>query len=166
MGCGKSSIGVRLSANLGFDFIDTDSLLEEQFGKKIAEIFEMEGEDAFRVAEQKVLQAIVARDDDVVVACGGGMPCFFNAMAMMNVAGITVYLKLTAEMLLKRLRDEMAHRPLLSHQKDLMGYIANMLNERETFYGLAWHCMVVGESDTIADVCTTIQAMVEDRLQG
>ena len=72
MGSGKSTIASRLADNLGFDFVDTDALIEKTALKSINEIFNDEGEGVFRKLECQVLEDLVGREG-LVIATGGGI---------------------------------------------------------------------------------------------
>ena len=72
MGSGKSTIASRLADNLGFDFVDTDALIEKTASKSINEIFNDEGEGVFRKLESQVLEDLVGREG-LVIATGGGI---------------------------------------------------------------------------------------------
>ena len=70
MGCGKSTVGVRLAKRLGCPFVDMDAYIEEQAGRSIPEIFAQDGEAHFRDLETQAVRELAARDG--VIACGGG----------------------------------------------------------------------------------------------
>lgn len=70
MGCGKSTIGLKLAQKLNCDFIDMDDYIEQQAGMKIPEIFETQGEAHFRDLETKAVQELSSHNG--VIACGGG----------------------------------------------------------------------------------------------
>ncbi|MDO9615659.1 MAG: shikimate kinase, partial [Bacteroidota bacterium] len=86
MGCGKTTLGRKLAAELSLTFIDLDTFLEEKYFRTIPQIFQEEGEAGFRKKEQNVLHEVSAFDD-VIVATGGGAPCFFDNMEVMNNTG-------------------------------------------------------------------------------
>ncbi len=135
MGCGKSYIGRLLAAKLGFQFADADAVVENTEGAKIAEIFTLRGEPYFRKTESEVLRRF-QKWDNIVVATGGGAPCFHDNMDWMNENGITVYLKASPELLLSRLKSETLHRPILGGRTDtdLLHFIEQKLEERNPFY--------------------------------
>ncbi|MGE5317117.1 MAG: shikimate kinase [Chloroflexota bacterium] len=157
MGCGKSTVGKKLATRLKFDFIDTDSAIENMTGKPVSVIFEQEGEDAFRLLENSVLKSLAARNN-IVIATGGGTPCFYDNMAMMNRSGITIYVKMHPDSLAKRIIDSKTERPLLRRisDNDLPSYIANHLNARERFYNQA-QLTVKGENLKIDELHLLIQ---------
>ena len=91
MGCGKSTLGRSVAALTGWQFIDLDNYIEQRFHRTVKEIFAEYGEDGFRKRERAMLQE-VADFENVIVACGGGTPCFFDNMEWMNRQGTTVFL--------------------------------------------------------------------------
>ncbi|HKR04316.1 MAG TPA: shikimate kinase [Bacteroidia bacterium] len=146
MGSGKSTIGKQLAKKINHQFIDFDELVEEQSGKKISEIFKDEGQQAFRNIETEILKNISGLKD-TVVSTGGGTPCFYDNMKLMNETGITVYIRMPAGSLFHRLAQSKTKRPLIEGLTDLklMDFIMDTLAEREHFYMQAQH-VVKGES--------------------
>lgn len=135
MGSGKSFLGKRLAQLMNYQFIDLDDWIEEKSGKTIKELFETEGEAAFRAMETKALEAM-ASINQVVIACGGGTPCFNNNMNRINDIGISIYLKAPTPLLYERLIKGIAHRPLLrgKDEQTLKAFIDQKVNERDVFY--------------------------------
>jgi shikimate kinase len=135
MGCGKSTVGKMLAGRLGLQFIDMDVFLENRFHKTVSQLFAERGEDGFRRMERVALEEICGYQD-TVVATGGGAPCFFDNMDVMNDAGTTVYIKASVEILSQRLRHGKAKRPLVSDKTDdeLKAFIDGMLLLREPYY--------------------------------
>lgn len=136
MGSGKSYVGSRLADLLGYTFIDLDDKIEEITKKNIAQTFEEDGEDYFRTIEKETLQSL-NNHDKIVIACGGGTPCFYNNMEWMKNNGKTIYLAIAPSILAQRLDNEKEHRPLiknLSDKGELLDFIEQKLSEREAFY--------------------------------
>ena len=135
MGCGKSTMGRSLASSLKMTFVDLDNFLEEKYFRTIPEIFAEEGEAAFRSMERKVLDEVSAFDD-VIVATGGGAPCFFDNMEIMNAAGFCVFLDVTTDSLLSRLIHAKTERPLIQGKspEELHAFIEVMMKKRRPFY--------------------------------
>jgi shikimate kinase len=76
-----------------------------------------------------------------VIVCGGGLPCFSDAMGLLNAHTTTFYLQAPVEVLYTQLKNEVAQRPLLQGKKDLKQFIAELLAQREPFYRQAKHTM-------------------------
>ncbi|MDX1939954.1 MAG: shikimate kinase [Saprospiraceae bacterium] len=135
MGSGKSFIGRKLAKLNSSSFIDLDNEIEVQQGRKIRQIFEEDGEAAFREMERVALHKM-NQHPNAIIATGGGTPCFFDNMDWMNRQGITIYLQTPIEILLERLQPERSHRPLLQDLSDeaLHAFISEKLAMRESFY--------------------------------
>ena len=135
MGCGKSTIGKMLAEKLNYAFTDLDLEIEAAENRSITDIFKEEGEEAFRDLEAHFI-ADISKKENVVVACGGGTPCFGNNMSIMNDSGHTIYLELREDELLKRLRDGREKRPLIENltEDGLKPYIETTLSKRMPFY--------------------------------
>ncbi len=136
MGAGKTTLGQRLSEAMALDFIDLDRRIEESERRTIPEIFEKEGEAGFRGIERRTLHAITDNQDEIVVATGGGTPCFYDNMEYMNNYGLTVYLKLDIPSLVFRLQHDAAVRPLIEGMSpaQLTSFVHQHLEERQEFY--------------------------------
>lgn len=148
MGSGKTAMGKLLAKRLGLTFIDLDNYIENKFRCTIAEIFQQDGEAGFREIEKQCLHE-VAEIEDVVIATGGGAPCFFDNMDFMNRCGETIYIKLTPEHLAKRLSSSKSGvRPLLQDKSgdDLLQHITQTLKNREPFYMQSKH--IIEGTDT------------------
>ena len=135
MGCGKTTIGKRLAKSLGWDVIDMDSRIESRYRKTIPDIFASEGEDSFRKKERFILEELSALEN-VVVSTGGGAPCFFDNIDVMNSSGLCVYIRMTPEALAARLKNAKANRPLLKDktEAELANFIKEQLEKRRAFY--------------------------------
>lgn len=135
MGCGKSTLGRKLALSLNLTFIDLDTFLEERYFRTIPQIFAVEGEAGFRSKERKVLEEVSAFDD-VIVATGGGAPCFFDNMDLMNNSGFCVFLDVAVDSLVFRLIHARIERPLIKGEspEELREFIELMMGKRRPFY--------------------------------
>jgi shikimate kinase len=138
MGSGKTTLGRKLAARMGYEFIDLDHKLEQQVELSIAEYFSFFGEEAFRKLEAQVLKK-TPYPENVVISTGGGLPCYFDNMDWMLANGKTVYIKLAPKTLADRLESGKEERPLLQdkHGDELIKFIEQKLSEREDFYAQA-----------------------------
>lgn len=135
MGSGKSSLGKGLAKRLNFKFVDTDKVIEQQEGRFISQIFEENGEEYFRLLEQKFIQTIPV-DQNQVIAVGGGMPCFFDNMEQLKQKGVTIYLHRPPGELVYRLVHAKHPRPLVKNlsAEELHTFVRTSLEHREEFY--------------------------------
>ena len=116
MGCGKSSVGRKLSELLCCRFMDLDDCIVEKAGCSIPEIFSQQGEPAFRKLEQEVLKSIVSVDseDKTVLALGGGAVMTPGSEDIVHGGTICIYLKASVDTLIGHLTGETAGRPMLN----------------------------------------------------
>jgi shikimate kinase len=138
MGSGKSTLGKRLAKYAGLQFVDMDHYIEERNCKTVPQIFAEEGEEEFRKKERKALEEL-SEVTGVVIATGGGAPCFFDNMELMNRSGETVYLNIAPEILAERLKKSKTDRPLIKgkSRKELKQFIDETLKERDVYYSKA-----------------------------
>ncbi|MFC5271264.1 shikimate kinase [Adhaeribacter terreus] len=139
-GAGKSTLGRALAAHLNRKFIDLDKVIEENSGQTIPGIFEEKGERYFRELEAEALKTVSFSGEKLMIATGGGTPCFYENMAFMNTHGLTIYLKTSPEILADRLiQTDLAERPLLKNKSKslIINYLQETLHKRATFYGQA-----------------------------
>lgn len=138
MGCGKTTVGKNIAGKIGLEFLDTDDLIEKKHRQTIAEIFSEVGENQFREMEREVLHNIVDYND-CIISTGGGMPCFFDNLALMNENGTTIFLDVSIEELVHRLYYKGNKRPLLQgkNEQQLYEYIKKSIEGRLPFYSQA-----------------------------
>lgn len=138
MGCGKSTMGRAVSRITGFPFIDLDNYIESRYHRTVREIFAEKGEDGFREIERNMLHE-VADFENVIIACGGGTPCFFDNMEYMNAHGTTVFLDTSIDKLHSRLMRGRHKRPLIAQKNDeeLREFIIEALEKRMEHYSKA-----------------------------
>ncbi|MDO9186513.1 MAG: shikimate kinase [Bacteroidota bacterium] len=135
MGSGKSTVGEKLAAKLKYDFIDLDKLIESDYKQSIPEIFATKGEKEFRAMEHNTLKRVIEKNN-VVVACGGGTPCYYDNMELMSNNGVTVYIKMSVDALVDRLTNAKEKRPLIENKTapELRSFIKRQLEKREDIY--------------------------------
>jgi shikimate kinase len=109
---GKTTLGKQLARHIRYRFLDTDTLIVKEEGMSINEIFAQKGEAYFRIAEARILRAI-RPDSKLIVATGGGMPCFHHNMDYIKENGISVFLNVMPEQIVERMMLHGANdRPL------------------------------------------------------
>ena len=135
MGSGKSTLGHKLAREMGLTFIDLDKYIEERNCKTVPQLFTELGETGFREKERKALEEI-SEFTDVIIATGGGAPCFYDNMELMNRTGITVFLDIQPSVLAERLLKSKTERPLIQGKSrtELVRFIDESLKKRMPFY--------------------------------
>ncbi len=138
MGSGKSTVGRQLAEKLNMDFTDLDAFIENKAQKTISEVFAEKGEIYFRKLEREALLEQF-KTENCVIAVGGGTPCYYDNMDLMNQNGKTIYLRGGVGTLASRLISEKKNRPMISHLPDdeIPEFIAKHLFERSGFYNKA-----------------------------
>lgn len=134
MGVGKTTKGKKIAQLLGYLFIDLDREIEKHLNKNITQIFEEDGEEFFRKTESEVLQSI--KNNRVVIATGGGTPCYFNNMQFIKNNGISIYLKAKPGLIFQRIYQKPDKRPLLKgmNESEIKAFIDKKIAERESYY--------------------------------
>lgn len=163
MGCGKSHHGKKLSRKLAYSFIDLDEWIVSKEQRSIPIIFREKGETYFRQLEAKALRAL-EQEDKVVIACGGGAPCFHNNIDWMNQNGLTIFIDTSEALLLERVKRKPYKRPLLTGKSDteLKRFIHDKLAERRTFYEKAQ--IILPQQEESDHFTESIFKKIENRL--
>lgn len=144
-GSGKTTIGRRLAAHYGWEFRDLDADIVAQAGHTVPEIFAAEGEMGFRQREAAALRAVAARPGPpLVLATGGGTPCFHDNLDLLHQTGFTLWLDVPLPELVRRLLRSATKRPLLTAsaagetpESALFTRLQRTLADRERFYAQA-----------------------------
>jgi shikimate kinase len=131
MGTGKTSVGRLVAEQLRFDYLDTDEAIQSATGRSITEIFEADGEPAFRALEEKIVKELAGRKK-TVIATGGGLPVNPKNLASLKTHSLLVCLWSSPGKIWERVRHQ-SHRPLL-HDKNPPAKIRELLAVREPFY--------------------------------
>ncbi|MFH1169598.1 MAG: shikimate kinase [Chloroflexota bacterium] len=130
MGVGKTSVAKALAAKLGKEFIEMDAIIEQKAGKSIAEMFQQDGEIAFRELEIAVAKE-VSQKQNAVIACGGGVVLNRINIDRLKQECIIVYLAAAPAVILQRTSE--GDRPLL-RTPDRAFAIRKLLEFRQPFY--------------------------------
>lgn len=147
MGTGKSSIGRAVAKKLGYSFIDSDYAIEYLEGRSIREIFDSEGEAAFREMERRFVEDGHA-SERCVVSCGGGLIAQPGMLERVRAKGPVVCLLASPETILERVKRS-KKRPLLNVD-DPLARIRELLSEREPIYKKAG-TEILTDGRTISD---------------
>ncbi len=162
MGCGKSTLGRALGRATGVQFIDLDTYIERRFHANVRDIFARDGEEAFRDMERRMLRE-VGEFENVIVACGGGTPCFFDNLDYMNSRGTTVWLDAGLERTYTRLLAGRYKRPSIAHLTDeqLREHITRAIDERRQYYSRAKVTFDSSRLDNYDQIAESVQKFLK-----
>lgn len=132
MGCGKTTLGIRLSYHMRIPFLDTDKLIEKNENREISAIFAQDGEEAFREMETETLRTLLRDKTRKVISTGGGLPLREENRRLLKELGTVVYLRAEPETVYERVKGD-TRRPLLQCE-DPLARIREMTAERNPHY--------------------------------
>ncbi len=159
MGCGKTAIGTELSRRLGVPFLDSDAAIVEAANTSIAEIFDRHGEAFFRDKETRVLARLL--DGPVgVLSTGGGAFLRAENRALIDDAGVSVWLDAPLDLLWQRVRHKTT-RPLLLTANP-RATLANLFAERTPIYAKAALRVPTNATYSIADMTDAVMEKLRD----
>lgn len=150
MGSGKSHIGRLLAGQLGVNFYDSDSLIEERAGATIAEIFERDGEERFRQSEARVIEGLLAKQELCVIATGGGAVLNTDVFDLIKRHSMSVFLNVSEDLLFERVKGDTS-RPLLQAENP-RERLHDLLEARLPVYQQADLCFDVFDEEALAVV--------------
>lgn len=133
MASGKTTIGRQLAKDIGFDFADTDKIIENESKLKISEIFELYGENHFRSLEATLLKKLIKKEN-IVIATGGGLPCFNHHMDLIIKHGCSFFLQINFDLILSRIKKT-RNRPIANTKSEKELYL--LYKNRLAFYNEA-----------------------------
>ncbi len=157
MGSGKSYTGKYLSAMLDIPFVDMDAEIEEAQSKSISDIFEELGEPYFRNLERKYLEDLDL-SKTMIIATGGGVPCFGDNIQLMNRLGTTIFIDSDKDTIVERLMKGLDERPLLKgmNRFDLEFFYDSKMEERRPFYEQSNFQIRHKDMEVIADLIRSL----------
>lgn len=160
MGSGKTSVGRTLARRVDRPFVDLDKLIVAEAGSSIAELFEQEGESAFRDRETAALEEVLARPDPVVLATGGGVVVRPDNVERLHAGATVIWLRAAPQTLAHRVGDG-SGRPLLvgGHAEGtIVDRLRRLTDERRDAYEAAAHRVVDVDRRTRAQVVDEVLA--------
>ncbi|MCI8496040.1 MAG: shikimate kinase [Lachnospiraceae bacterium] len=158
MGTGKSTVSASLARLFGYEEIDTDIQIASQQNQSISEIFESQGELAFRDMETKLLQEL-AGEKHKIISCGGGMAMRKENVALMQQNGVVVLLTAKPETILSRVQQDKG-RPILQGNMNV-AYICELLQQRSPFYQDAGEIVVATDDRTPEEIAEEIKKNIK-----
>ena len=156
MGSGKSAVGQALATRTRKPFLDTDELVEDAAGLAVVEVFEEEGEAAFRVRESEVIRA-AASVAEAVIATGGGAVLVADNVRSMKASGPVVWLQADPATLAARIGHSPG-RPLLI-DVDVTERLSQILDDRRDAYEAAADHIVATDDSTVAEVAMLVEKL-------
>ncbi|MFO1326453.1 MAG: shikimate kinase [Rubrivivax sp.] len=157
-GSGKSTVGRQLARQLSWDFVDSDAVLERQFGTTIREWFARHGEDAFRDEEQAVVDDLTQREG-VVIATGGGAVLRPSNRNALHSRCHVFYLRASPEELYRRVRHD-TQRPLLQVD-DPLARLRELYRERDPLYRRTAHFVVESARPSVQTLTSMVMMQLE-----
>ncbi len=134
---GKSTLGKLLAERWGFEFVDTDALIEERARRTVAQIFARDGEQGFRDLEERVVADVLNSPNPLVVATGGGAPLRESTRRLMKERGVVIRLVASVETISQRMlgdKGTATRRPSLTGDSSPVAEIKRVLAMREPIY--------------------------------
>jgi len=160
MGAGKTTIGKQLAQLLHLEFVDTDHEIEARTGAPIDWIFDIEGEDGFRVREKEIIAELSQRQG-IVLATGGGAVVEAENRTFLAGRGIVVYLETSIEQQLERTRKD-KRRPLLQNNDDPEATLVGLHKERSEQYREIADITVATNENSIKSVANKIANQINE----
>lgn len=155
MGCGKSSIGRKLSYKIQKALIDIDKQIEKEQNRTITEIFKEEGEESFRKMETDYLKSLIENCRNQIISTGGGLPMREENRQLLKKLGCVVFLRVTAETIYERLCNDVT-RPLLQGANPQQK-IAGLLEKRAAIYESAADIIIDADNKDFEQILAEIQ---------
>jgi shikimate kinase len=161
MAVGKTAVGRRLARRLGYEFIDTDQLVERAAGMSIREVFSELGESEFRACERRVISEL-APESPSVIATGGGTFVDESNRQKLKSLGVTVCLVISLATVLERVARNDA-RPL-AQGEEARRRLSDLYESRKAAYGKA-DVLVETDGLTIEQAVSRVAAMIAPYLK-
>lgn len=136
-GCGKTTLGRKIAQLMNCEFADLDEVIVRNEQMTISQIFSTKGEEQFRIIERNLLINWCGKDENYVMATGGGTPCFFSNMQLINQSGVSIFLDTTVDVIAQRMMGtELAKRPMFAGENvsTIGARIEAMRNHRLPYY--------------------------------
>ncbi len=159
MGVGKSSVGIRIAELTRRQWVDTDVVITNRYGR-ISDIFEYYGEEKFRSLETDVVREL-AEKDDLVVSTGGGLVLKFENDELLKRRGKLFFLRASFETLLERVRADET-RPLLKDTGKTAERLGELLAQRTPVYEATADYIIDTDGKSVEDVAQEIVAIAKE----
>lgn len=155
--CGKSTVGVLVAKALGFNFLDTDLVIQQREGRKLSQIIEEEGIEGFNRIENKVNASIEV--DRTVIAPGGSAVYGKEAMEHFKQLGTIIYIRLSYETVASRLKNTKDRGVVMKEGYTLL----DVYNERVPLYEKYADLTITTDGNTLDETVEQVLAMIEEK---
>lgn len=132
-GAGKSTVGPLVAQALQCPFVELDALVEEDAGLSLGEVFALHGESYYRQLERDALERALRECRAAVIATGGGLVTERRTFDLLKNTTVTVWLRASPELHLRRVAEQGDRRPMAGHADPLFA-LRQLLREREHLY--------------------------------
>jgi len=154
MGAGKTTVGRVIAARLGRPLLDSDEMIEAREGRTVREIFNTDGEHAFRAIETEVLAEALDNPKKAIIAAAGGVVLRPENRELLRRSGARiVWLRADPAVLAERVKSG-GHRPLLDH--DPRGTLQKMYDDRAALYRDVADAIVSVDNRTVNEVAEAV----------
>lgn len=163
MASGKTTLGRALAMATGREFLDLDEEISRRDGRSVAHIIEEDGEAAFREKESRILKE-TASMKGVVIACGGGTPCFRDNMEFMTLHGQTLWLVASPGRIAERILEAGPTRPLAAGKtkEELISFVTDHLRRRQPHYFKAMWRFSGEHLENEAEITASAEALINE----
>lgn len=144
---GKTTLAQKLAQCYNVLHIDTDTYIEQKYNLSVQDIFTLHGEAHFRTIEHQTLKEILSvfHSHSFILSCGGGLPCFYDNINLLNSHTYTIYLNASLSFLETQLKNSAQYekRPLLEQSQNPLQTILTLLEKRKLYYEQAIYTQTV-----------------------
>ena len=152
-GSGKTTLAKQVSEELNFQYFDLDDEIEKSAGLKVGDIFKT-GETEFRKIETEILNKVIQKGANFILATGGGAPCFNDNISLMKKSGTVIFLDVPLDEIVNRISKQNINRPLLTG--DVRERIQKLREQRINIYKQA-HFTLSGANTQPSAIVRLIQ---------
>lgn len=163
MGVGKTTLGRLLAEEMGYEFVDTDHVIEKLSGKTTEEIFEYHGERAFRGLETAVIQKIFKNSYPKVVSLGGGAVMDETNCAVVREKCLVIWIWASVQSAINRL--DFYTRPLLK-SSDTVKKAESLMEERRPRYARLADLVINSEQETVQELVRRIKDEMDQAIES
>jgi len=158
-GAGKSTLGRKVAAELGWSFVELNREIEQENGLSVAEIFALYGQEGYRRLEQAALRRLISRPGPMILATGGGIVAEPVTFELVLGSFFTIWLKAQPEEFMRRVREQGDLRPM-GDDRSAMEELRAILHNREPLYARA-HAAVDTSNRSVDESAVELRQQIE-----